>query len=156
MLASVVHCFRGSPITDPRVAIVWLLLIAGVGFLMVSNWRFWSGKEIDSSGRKPFQFFVWMALLIAVIWRFSEIALIVIALGLPGLGRDCTAGVLLGSQTPDGRGEDLVGRQEQAMTEGMYRIAIVGASSLAGKELADELGDSCLQRRTSRCWTTKK
>ena len=81
VLASVVHCFRGSPITDPRVAIVWLLLIAGVGFLMVSNWRFWSGKEIESSGRKPFQFFVWMALLIAVIWRFSEYALIAIALG---------------------------------------------------------------------------
>jgi CDP-diacylglycerol--serine O-phosphatidyltransferase len=48
---------------------------------MVSSWRFWSGKEIDSSGRQPFQFFVLMALLIAVIWRFSEIALIVIALG---------------------------------------------------------------------------
>ena len=30
------------------------------------------------------------------------------------------------------------------MAEGMYRIAIVGASSLTGKELADELGDSLL------------
>lgn len=30
------------------------------------------------------------------------------------------------------------------MAQGMYRIAIVGASSLAGKELADELGDSLL------------
>jgi aspartate-semialdehyde dehydrogenase len=30
------------------------------------------------------------------------------------------------------------------MSEGMYRIAIVGASSLAGKELADELGESLL------------
>ncbi len=30
------------------------------------------------------------------------------------------------------------------MAEGMYRIAIVGASSLAGKELADEIGDSLL------------
>ena len=30
------------------------------------------------------------------------------------------------------------------MAEGMYRIAIVGASSLAGKELADELGESLL------------
>jgi CDP-diacylglycerol--serine O-phosphatidyltransferase len=81
VIASVVHCFDGSPIFDPRVSIVWLLLIMGVGFLMVSSWRFWSGKEIDSSGRQPFQFFVLMALLIAVIWRFSEIALIVIALG---------------------------------------------------------------------------
>jgi aspartate-semialdehyde dehydrogenase len=30
------------------------------------------------------------------------------------------------------------------MSDGLYRIAIVGASSLAGKELADELGDSLL------------
>jgi len=30
------------------------------------------------------------------------------------------------------------------MAEGMYRIAIVGASSLAGKELADEMGESLL------------
>lgn len=30
------------------------------------------------------------------------------------------------------------------MSDGMYRIAIVGASSLAGKELADELGESLL------------
>ena len=81
VLASVVHCFSGSPIHDPRISIVWLLLIAGTGFLMVSSWRFWSGKEIDSSGRKPFQFFVLMALAIAVIVRFSEFALIAIAMG---------------------------------------------------------------------------
>ncbi len=81
VIASVIHCFNGSPIEDPRVSIVWLLLIAGTGFLMVSSWRFWSGKEILSGERKPFQFFVLLALLIAVIVRFSEIALIVIALG---------------------------------------------------------------------------
>jgi CDP-diacylglycerol--serine O-phosphatidyltransferase len=81
VIASVIHLYDGSPIHDPRVSIVWLLLIAGTGFLMVSSWRFWSGKEIESSGRKPFQFFVLMALGIAVIWRFSEIALISISLG---------------------------------------------------------------------------
>src|SRR6185437_11539453 len=30
------------------------------------------------------------------------------------------------------------------MTNGMYRIGIVGASSLVGKELSDELGESLL------------
>ncbi len=80
VIASVVHLYDGSPIHDPRVSIVWLLLIAGTGFLMVSSWRFWSGKEIESSGRKPFQFFVLMGLVIAVIWRFSEYALISISL----------------------------------------------------------------------------
>ena len=81
VIASVVHLYDGSPIHDPRVSIVWLLLIAFVGFLMVSTWRFWSGKEIESGSRQPFQFVVLMALAIIVIARFSEVALILISLG---------------------------------------------------------------------------
>ena len=81
VIASVVHCFDGSPITDARISVVWLLLLAGVGFLMVSNWRFWSGKEIEGNSRQPFQGFVLLALAIALIARFSEIMLISIALG---------------------------------------------------------------------------
>jgi CDP-diacylglycerol--serine O-phosphatidyltransferase len=81
VIASVVHLYKGSPIDDPRWSIVWLLLIVGTGFLMVSSWRFWSGKEIESSGRKPFQFFVLMALVIAAIWKWSEYCLFAIAMG---------------------------------------------------------------------------
>ena len=81
VIAAVVHGFNGSTIDDARIAVVWLLLIAGTGFLMVSNWRFWSGKEIDGSGRHPFQLVVVLAFVIAVIVLFSEISLMVIALG---------------------------------------------------------------------------
>ncbi len=81
VIASVVQFQEGSPIHDPRVAIVWLLLIAGTGFLMVSNWRFWSGKEITSGGRMPFQMVVLLALGIAVVVLFHRWALILIALG---------------------------------------------------------------------------
>ena len=81
VVAAVVHCFRGSWIYDPRIAVVWLMLIVGTGFLMVSSWRFWSGKEIDTDAKKPFQTVVLIALAIALIWRFSEISLMVIALG---------------------------------------------------------------------------
>ena len=81
VIAAVVHGFNGSTIDDPRIAVVWLLLIAGTGFLMVSNWRFWSGKEIDGSGKRPFQLVVVLALVIAIIVIFSEISLMVIALG---------------------------------------------------------------------------
>ncbi len=80
VIASVIHFQEGSWIADTRIAIVWLLLIVGTGFLMVSSWRFWSGKEIESSGRKPFQGFVVVALGMAVILLFSQYALIVIAL----------------------------------------------------------------------------
>jgi CDP-diacylglycerol--serine O-phosphatidyltransferase len=81
VIASVIHHFDGSWIDDPKMAVVWMLLIAGTGFLMVSSWRFWSGKEIEASGRHPFQVFVLLALAIAVVWKFSEWALILIALG---------------------------------------------------------------------------
>ena len=81
VIAAVVHGFDGSPIHDPRISVIWLFLIVGVGFLMVSEWRFWSGKEIDAGTRQPFQFFVVIALVIALVLRFSEISLMVIALG---------------------------------------------------------------------------
>ena len=81
VIAAVIHFFGGSWIDDSRISVVWLLLIVGTGYLMVSSWRFWSGKEIDSSGRKPFQFFVLMGLGIAIIIAFSKIMLFVIALG---------------------------------------------------------------------------
>lgn len=81
VIASVIHCFRGSPIHDPRISIVWLALIAGTGFLMVSSWRFWSGKEVDLGGRHPFQLVALLALVGAVVWIWSEYMLISIALG---------------------------------------------------------------------------
>jgi CDP-diacylglycerol--serine O-phosphatidyltransferase len=81
VIAAVVHCFRGSPIYDPRTALVWLGLIGFTGFLMVSNWRFWSAKEITSGGRHPFQVFALIALLGALIAWNSELMLMVIALG---------------------------------------------------------------------------
>jgi len=81
VIASVIHHYDGSWIDDPRMSVVWMLLIAGTGFLMVSSWRFWSGKEIEASGRHPFQVFVLLALAIAVVWKFSEWALILISLG---------------------------------------------------------------------------
>jgi CDP-diacylglycerol--serine O-phosphatidyltransferase len=81
VLASVIHFEDGSPIHDPRLSAVWALLIVGTGFLMVSSWRFWSGKEIGTNTRKPARYFVMVAFLVALIWKFSEWGLIIVALG---------------------------------------------------------------------------
>lgn len=81
VVASVVHFENGSPIDDPRLAIVWLFLILFTGFLMVSTWRFWSGKEISLGQRHPFQLVALIVAIGAVIALYSEYALIVIALG---------------------------------------------------------------------------
>jgi len=81
VIAAVVHCFDGSPIYNPWTALVWLALILFTGFLMVSNWRFWSAKEITGGGRQPFQAVALIALVGALIAWKSQYMLMVIALG---------------------------------------------------------------------------
>ena len=80
VLASVIHCFRGSPIDNPWIAVVWMLLVLGTGLLMVSRWRFWSGKELTLRGTHPFQMLILLIVIGGVITMFSEQALITIAL----------------------------------------------------------------------------
>jgi CDP-diacylglycerol--serine O-phosphatidyltransferase len=81
VIAAVVHCFGGSPIYNPWIAVVWLTLMLCTGFLMVSNWRFWSAKEITSGSKQPFQIFVLIGLVGALIFWQSKVMLIAIALG---------------------------------------------------------------------------
>ncbi len=81
VIAAVIHFFDGSPITDPRMSILWLGLIMGTGFLMVSSWRFWSGKEISLGDRRPIRLLIFLALLGVLLVMYSEWMLIVIALG---------------------------------------------------------------------------
>ena len=81
VLASIVHGFRGSPIDTPWISLVWLGLILFAGMLMVSSWRFWSGKELTLRGKHPFQLLALIAFVIAVVVAYSEYALMVISLG---------------------------------------------------------------------------
>lgn len=80
VVAAVVHFEQGSPVHDLRLSVVWLLLIAATSFLMVSNWRFWSGKELNFSERQPVRgVLLLVALLVAVVW-LSQYTLLVIAM----------------------------------------------------------------------------
>ncbi len=80
-VAAVVHFESGSPIYNIWMSVVWLALIAFVGFLMVSSWRFWSGKEIDMGSRRPARLLVLLVLLGAIMYEWSEKGLIVLAMG---------------------------------------------------------------------------
>ncbi len=79
VIAAVVHFFSGTPVPNWRVAIMWMTLVFIVGLLMVSTWRFWSGKEIDLSARHPFQRIVVIGLAIYATVFFSQIVLFLIA-----------------------------------------------------------------------------
>lgn len=71
LIAATVHFFGGFPVEAWWVAIPWLLIVGLSGFLMVSTWRFWSGKEINLSRRHPFQLLFLLAALLYVMIRFS-------------------------------------------------------------------------------------
>jgi CDP-diacylglycerol---serine O-phosphatidyltransferase len=75
ILASTVHLCYGIPIEDWWwwVAIPWLVLVGLSGFLMVSTWRFWSGKEINFSRRHPFQLIFVLAIVFYVMLRYSRV-----------------------------------------------------------------------------------
>jgi CDP-diacylglycerol--serine O-phosphatidyltransferase len=81
VLAAVVHFEGGSPVHDLWASMLWLGLVAFTGFLMVSSWRFWSGKEIDMGARKPGRFLVLLVVIIGVVFEWSRVALLVLALG---------------------------------------------------------------------------
>jgi CDP-diacylglycerol--serine O-phosphatidyltransferase len=79
VIAAVVHFFSGTPVPNWRVAIMWMTLVFIVGLLMVSTWRFWSGKEINLSDRHPFQSIVLLGLVVYATVAFSQYVLLAVA-----------------------------------------------------------------------------
>jgi CDP-diacylglycerol--serine O-phosphatidyltransferase len=81
IVAATVHCFNGAPVHNPWTALVWLLLLLFTGFLMVSNWRFWSAKEVTSGDRHPARLFILIVVVGALIAWKSEWTLMILAFG---------------------------------------------------------------------------
>jgi CDP-diacylglycerol---serine O-phosphatidyltransferase len=80
VIAAVVHFEGGEPITSWYMALTWLAMVAVVGYLMVSTWRFYSFKDIDFGSRHPFRLILFLAFLIAAVWQFSGPVLFAMAL----------------------------------------------------------------------------
>jgi CDP-diacylglycerol--serine O-phosphatidyltransferase len=72
-LASTVHLCYGYPVLAWWIAVPWLVLVGLSGFLMVSTWRFWSGKEINLSRSHPFQLLFLLAIVFYVMIRYSNV-----------------------------------------------------------------------------------
>jgi phosphatidylserine synthase len=58
---------------------VWFVLLLALGGLMTSTVRYYSFKDIPWSRKQPSFTIILMFLLVAVIWRYSEEALVIIA-----------------------------------------------------------------------------
>ena len=79
VIAAVVHGFQGHPF-NAWMGAIWMVLVGLIGFLMVSTWRFWSGKEINLSNRHPFQWIILIGLAIYLLVFFSRVVLLLMAL----------------------------------------------------------------------------
>jgi CDP-diacylglycerol--serine O-phosphatidyltransferase len=80
MIAATVHFCYGFPIPYWWLSLLWIGLVGLLGFLMVSTWRFWSGKEINLGRTQPFQLLGLLAIVLFVLIRFSSGALFFVAL----------------------------------------------------------------------------
>src|ERR1700735_536915 len=78
MIAATVHAFK-SPIEDWRWSVGWIFLALALAALMTSTIRFYSFKDLPWSRKQPSLAIVFIALLAAAIWRWSEIVLLLIA-----------------------------------------------------------------------------
>jgi CDP-diacylglycerol--serine O-phosphatidyltransferase len=80
LLAATIHLCYGIPVYVWWISIIWLCMVGLAGFLMVSTWRFWSGKEINLTRSHPFQMLVLVAIVVYIMIRFSQVALFAMAL----------------------------------------------------------------------------
>jgi CDP-diacylglycerol--serine O-phosphatidyltransferase len=80
LIGSTVHCFYGYPIPNWWLAALWIALVGLLSFLMVSTWRFWSGKEINLSRKQPFQVLFLVVIGVGLLIRFSRSAVFFLTL----------------------------------------------------------------------------
>src|SRR6266403_2447053 len=78
MLAALVHGFK-EPLHDWHWSVAWFVLAAGLGALMTSTIRYSSFKDIPWTRKQPSLSIVALCLMLAVVWRYSEFALVILA-----------------------------------------------------------------------------
>jgi CDP-diacylglycerol--serine O-phosphatidyltransferase len=78
LIASIVHFWK-TPIATVGSALLWSLLIGVTAFLMISTVRYHNFKELGIFSRKPRMTLVATALMIGLIFRYSEVMLLLLA-----------------------------------------------------------------------------
>jgi CDP-diacylglycerol--serine O-phosphatidyltransferase len=78
VIAALVHGFK-EPLRDWRWSVAWLLLAVGLGALMTSTIRYYSFKDVPWTRKLPSLTIVLAFILVALIWKFSEYALVILA-----------------------------------------------------------------------------
>jgi CDP-diacylglycerol--serine O-phosphatidyltransferase len=78
LIASIVHFWK-TPIATVGPSLLWCLLIGFTAFLMISTVRYQNFKELGIFSRRPRVALVATAMMIALIFRYSEEMLLLLA-----------------------------------------------------------------------------
>jgi CDP-diacylglycerol--serine O-phosphatidyltransferase len=80
VVAAIVHSrYYFDPISDKAWAKAWFVLLVVLGGLMTSTVRYYSFKDIPWTRKQPSIAIILLCLLVAIIWKYSEMALVIIA-----------------------------------------------------------------------------
>jgi CDP-diacylglycerol---serine O-phosphatidyltransferase len=85
MIAALVHGFK-QPLHDWRWSTAWFLLAAGLGGLMTSRIRYNSFKDVPLARKQRSLSIVLLGVTVAVIYVYSEYALVVLAASYAAVG----------------------------------------------------------------------
>jgi len=88
VIAALVHGFK-NPLHDWPWSVAWFVLAGVLGGLMTSTIRYYSFKDIPWTRRQPSFAIVLLVIIVGIIWRYSEYALVILA------GAYVTVGVVL-------------------------------------------------------------
>ncbi len=79
LVAAIVHANSGAPVEEWLWVPFWLLVLVGASLLMVSTWRYPSFKDIDLRRKRPFVVVIGVGGIVALIWFYSQVVLLMIA-----------------------------------------------------------------------------
>lgn len=86
MVAATTYASGSAPIEWWPLAAAWLVLLAALALLMVSTWRYRSFKDLNLLRPRSPRTVVVLGSLIYLIWNYSEIVLLAIAITYVGSG----------------------------------------------------------------------
>jgi CDP-diacylglycerol--serine O-phosphatidyltransferase len=86
VVAAVVYAFDAEPLQWWPYSVAWLALLALLGFLMVSTWRYYSFKGVNLSKPHTPLLLIVLGALVFAIWNFSQPVFLAMALSYVSSG----------------------------------------------------------------------
>jgi CDP-diacylglycerol--serine O-phosphatidyltransferase len=79
LIAAIVHFNSGTPVSGWPWVPFWLVVMLGTSLLMISTWRYNSFKDLDLRKKQKFVVVIAVAGIVAAIWFYSQIVLLLIS-----------------------------------------------------------------------------